>query len=99
MDNLTVALTQMGYRECNPGVWLKPVGYILFSYQVDKNRWTNWFKNVQGKLSVWESHSFDDIDKCGSFLDQLKAFETFTRTDIYVEADSHFELDALTAIL
>lgn len=83
----------MGYHESKPGFWIKPIGYQCFSYLESENKWVNVFKSLPGKVSTWESKKFsDDEVQSGSYLDQLKGWECWTRTDIAARTDSSFEI-------
>ncbi len=87
------ALLSMGYSECKPGRWLKPIGYQCFSFQEEMNRWENWFTDVTGKISLWDSKHFEhELERFGSYLNQLKYFECWTRTDMYGNSRSEFHL-------
>lgn len=88
-------LLAMGYREAKKGQWLKPIGYVLFSYHEEKGIWSNWFKSAVGKIERYESKIFQNEIEFGSYLDQLKGFECWTRTDMFIHGDSAFELSAL----
>lgn len=85
-------LMALGYNESKPGFWIKPIGYQCFYYIESKNRWVNVFKSVQGKIENWESKQFSDDTNSGSYLDQLKGWECWTRTDIASRTDSSFEI-------
>lgn len=92
--NIREALIAMGYRECKPGKWLKPVGYQCFSFYEDSKEWVNWFRAKTGELMPWDSHHLsDDESKFGSYTEQLKYRECFSRTDLYLK--SNFELQAI----
>lgn len=88
------ALISMGYRECKPGKWLKPIGYQLFTYHEGKGEWANWFMSAQGQISCWETKRFSE-DKDFPHVDQLKYFECWTRTNIQINGDSKFHLEAI----
>lgn len=91
---LREALHSMGYRERVAGVWLKPVAFQCFSFHEGKNEWTCWFKSVQGKVERWETKQVhEDVTRFGSYLRQLKEAECWTRTDVYSNVDSEFELE------
>ncbi len=90
---IRLALIAMGYREVDPGRWLKPIGYQLFSYSESKNEWNNWLKGADGKIHCYQSKVFRE--NFGSYLAQLKDWECFTRTDIVVNGGSYFELSAI----
>lgn len=90
------ALLIMGYSEAKPGHWMKPIGYQLFAYREDKNEWANYFKSAQNKIEYWNTSSFQSDEKrFGSYLEQLKGFECWTRTDICTNSNSQFELSAI----
>ena len=84
------ALLAMEYREAKPGIWLKPVGYVCFTYSEAKNEWANRFVGAVAsgsKIECWNSNSFK---KDSDPLAELKYFEYGSRTDI--DSISHFEL-------
>ena len=86
------ALLSMCYREEKPGKWCKPVAFQLFVFEEKTNTWTNWFKNIQDELVIWESKRLEaDRDP----LRELKEFETWTRTDLYCSPASGFQLSAV----
>jgi hypothetical protein len=89
------ALIAMCYREVVPERWLKPVGHVLFSYLEETNTWKNHFKDIQGKVCIWESHILEDEDP----LFRLKEFEAYTRIDIVCgtsrEQYSQFQLSSI----
>jgi len=76
------ALQSMNYREVEPGRWLKPVGYHLFSYEENRGQlgeWTSWYKGVDGKIGrmdVRKTH-FSNV-----FLNDLKEWEAYARTNV-----------------
>ena len=90
------ALLAMGYSEQAPGKWLKPVGYQCFSYNEAKNEWVNWFKALDTKQPTrYETKMFyDDEQRHGTYLDQLKYFECWTKHAMHVDGSSRFELQA-----
>lgn len=87
------ALLSMGYREEKPGVWLKPIGFQLFVFKESSNRWYNYFSDIKGEICLWESHAVDPSIK--DYLFQVKDWETWTKTDLYVNAKSQFHLSTL----
>lgn len=90
------ALILMGYREVKAGHWLKPVGFVAFSYHEGKNEWANWFFSAQGKIECWETKRLESDEKqYGTYLQQLKNIECWTRTDFYIHGNSAFELSAI----
>lgn len=87
---LKKALLSMGYRECQPGAWLKPVGWQSFGFSEKKNEWSNWFLDAQGKISLWEAKILLLENEP---LESIKDWENDTRTDLcYGGARSQFEL-------
>lgn len=86
------ALLAMGYHESKPGFWIKPIGYQCFCYSEAGRKWVNVFKSLLNKIETWESKQFSDDPKDGSFLDQLKDWECWTRTDVASRTDSSFEI-------
>jgi len=95
------ALIAMSYTEVRPGEWVKPVAFQAFIYVERKGEWINWFKSATGDLSKWKTKQFQsNVGYYGSYLQQLKSFECWTRTDLYTHHDSgveesHFELGAI----
>jgi len=83
------ALQAMGYHEERDGIWLKPVGYHAFGYNESKKQWFNWFRDMQGEISLYESHILKDIYDP---LSQLKSWEAYTRISVAAQSDSQFEL-------
>lgn len=88
------ALLSMGYSERTPGCWLKPIGYQCFSYHEGKNEWTNWFRSMQGIVERWETKNIPvDAASVAELIIFIKEFECWSRTNMYVNGTSHFELD------
>jgi hypothetical protein len=97
MTHMTIreALLAMGYQEKIPGHWLKPIGYQCFSYHEGKGMWANMFRSMSGAVCCYTTSNLSrDIDHFGSYLKQLKDLECFTRTDMYVDGKSEFQLEA-----
>ncbi len=92
MTQVREALQAMGYTEVKQGAWLKPIGYQCFAFNESKNEWQNWYRSARGHVELFESHVFGDLEKQGMYVEQLKYFECFTRTDVSVKNDSKFEL-------
>lgn len=88
------ALIAMGYQERKPGHWLKPIGCQVFSYHEDKGEWVNWFKSGLGQVERWETKRFVD-DQNSPYLKQLKEFECWSRTDMFICGDSEFHFSAI----
>lgn len=90
---LREALLAMGYTEKKPGIWLKPVGYQLFQFKEEGLMWVNWFKALNGEVAMWQKKILSPDEKQkGTYLKQLKEVECFTRTDVYVNGSSEFEI-------
>ena len=90
------ALLSMGYKEQKPGQWLKPIGYQCLHYHEGRNMWTNYFKSVSGEVMSYELKQLnDDTGRFGSYVKQLKEWECFTRTDMWVNGNSEFELGGI----
>ena len=86
--NLREALISLGYRE-DLRAWLKPVGYHLFICHEKNNHWENWFVDIKGKLSLYESHYLPDQNP----LINLKTLEAYTRINVG-DGSSQFQLSA-----
>lgn len=83
------ALDSMCYRQVRTNKWAKPVGSSLFLFDLDCMHWTNWFLGANKAILVWERKEFsDDSDP----LLWIKEREAYTRIDLAVTGDSHFEL-------
>ena len=67
----------MCYRQGKVGVWAKPVGTHLFTYEEDRQEWTNWFTNQVGERDRWEHKNYNE-DTDGPFLDWLSQVEAWT---------------------
>lgn len=77
LQKIRRALSSMCYREVEPGRWLKPVGCHLFTYEEDRNEWTNWFLAYNpGTIERWSSES--PSEDGGPFIGQLKDWEMWT---------------------
>lgn len=92
LQSIRLAVLSMGYLERKPGHWLKPIGYQIFTYHELKNEWSNWFLDAKNVISLWENKQFQHSY---SYLDQLKSWECFTRTDAYINGNSEFQLSAI----
>ena len=85
MNLIHRALTSMGYRRPNasenPGKWMKPVGFHVFSYEEDRNELTNWFLSAQNTLERWHVASLypDDegVREHGSLVQQIQHWEAY----------------------
>jgi hypothetical protein len=87
----------MGYRERNDihdvVVWMKPVGYHLFTCQEDSRQWENWFLDIEGKLSLYHSETLPEEDT----LSYLKQCEAYTRISVG-NGTSQFQLSAYRSV-
>lgn len=92
LQSIRLALLAMAYLERKPGHWLKPFGYQILTYHELKNEWSNWFMDVKNVISLWQTKQFQHSY---SYLTQLKDWECFTRTDMYIKGNSQFELSAI----
>lgn len=87
-------LKSMGYRKMSDGVWAKPVGNHLLTFEMDSMKWTNWFKGADEKMCIWNSSDYgyppliDDTEE--RFLDWIKGTEAFTRIDITNASEFNF---------
>ncbi len=93
---LREALIALGYTEAEPGKWLKPIGYMLFSVEEGrpdhKDRWSNWFKALSGEISLWEdAYLYSERE----YLNQIKLLEAYTRVDVCTESRSEFHLKSI----
>lgn len=87
------ALRSMAYVEVKTGHWLKPIGFMCFSFDESKNTWSCWFKSALGKVECWESHLIGHDEKqSGTYTYQIKHWECFTRTGVFVNGTSEFQL-------
>lgn len=98
-DTLTLreALNGMGYRETRKGVWGKPFGFMLFTFEEELSEMTAWFKCLDGSgLGRYCAEKLKpDYEKAGSPLYQLKYFECFAATDKGPSSGSRFEFGAI----
>lgn len=83
----------MNYREVEPGQWLKPVGYGLFTFIEKKNLWECWYKGMTGDIGLYQSEVFTPTVPAKDFLVELKTIEAFARVNVG-DGDTHFELAA-----
>lgn len=91
------ALLAMGYREQRSGKWFKPIGYQCFMYDEVNDTLINYFKGADGKIHTWNSNKLrhkDDPPDYDDYLDRIKLFECYTRTDIHA-TNSNFEFLAI----
>lgn len=77
----------MGYRFVN-NVWMKPIGFHVFTFNEEKKEWINFFKNNETPL-IWNVEIYDDSK--GDFLLWLKGNECYTKTDYHGNQNSNFE--------
>ena len=96
MKEFEDSLVKMGYREVKESTFAKPIGCGLFTYELDKRLWTNWFKS-QDKIHIWKSEEFtksneewEDHTVEEAFLSWLKVTEGLARLD-YNNSQSQFE--------
>lgn len=93
--NLRTSLSTMGYREVKEGVWAKPVGLHLFTYDEKKALWTNWCREVTGNVGVYETHKPgpDEVDT--DFWKILANWEAYSRINVGEPGQADFRLPAV----
>ena len=74
MEKIKDALLKMGYRTMSPGVFGKPLGHTLITFEIDKMLLTQWFTSPDGKPCIWNSEILNAED---DFLIQIKTIETY----------------------
>lgn len=81
------ALLALGYREKKTGKWLKPIGYMCFSYDERTKCWFNCFKApTANEIRVYDEQRLVEGDP----LKQLKEWECNTRIEISNESSFEF---------
>jgi hypothetical protein len=88
------ALLSLNYREARPGKWAKPVGFHLFTFSEEFGVWRNWFKDAEGRISVWESHAKTPEFDGEQFSRELRTWEAYTKTSVYPSIEADFHLTA-----
>lgn len=89
-----VILITMGYRRMKmlnrpeADVWLKPFGYM--GYRVLDGEISNWYKSAQGNVECFDRKKLTDR----RFLDEIKSFECYTKSDLNPNQSSSFEFAA-----
>lgn len=71
-------LTSLGYREMEPNIWGKPVGFHLFIYEVDKKKWANHFVGNNKKLLIWETITFTQGEE-DELVENIGVVEQYTK--------------------
>lgn len=98
MHTIREALLAMGYRECAPGKWLKPVGFQLLSYSEERNELANWFGHAGDpeQYLLWNTETLKpDHAQHGDYLFQLKYWECFTKLGMFGQMHTQFHLRAI----
>lgn len=97
-----MALTKMGYRKMKEGVWGKPIGFQLLTYEEDKDLLTNWFLSPTNKSCIWNTgiikgkeSNITEIDA----LRQIKCFEVYTKLDIHTNSETTLEFANLEQVI
>lgn len=73
------ALLSMGYREREPGKWLKPIGFHCFTYSEERKELANWFKHVsEDKILCWERKRYEAEDHEEDFFVFLMEWEAYS---------------------
>ena len=90
-EKYTKELKSLGYRLMKSGVYGKPVGFNLFTFEIDTLLWTNWFKSVNGEtMLIWNTDTYEvDETVKNDFLTFLKYCEGFTK--ISYNSPTNFE--------
>jgi hypothetical protein len=88
---LKIALLSMGYRCIGSHKWAKPVGFHVFTYEEDREEWTNWFFGKDQNIHRWDAKTLsDNVEKRGSYVSQLKEIEAYSKINTYASATSKF---------
>lgn len=85
-DTIKRALSRMGYKQGAPGLWIKPVGFSLFSYEFDCIEWTQWIKGIDGNIYRYATDKYDAKED-GTPLEWLKHVEAW-KANLTVVGDS-----------
>lgn len=88
LNNIEKILTSMSYRLIQKNIWMKPIGFHLFTYNEERKEWINFFKSKEESL-IWESKIYNNPEE--DFLLWLKYNECYTKTDYHGFDDSNFE--------
>jgi hypothetical protein len=94
MTPTAIVLKSMGYRRMeprkSPNTWGKPIGNVLFTVELQAGAaiWTNWFKDIQGQMRIYDAKTLKQDER---LLVNLKQAETYTRIDLCGERASAFE--------
>ena len=80
------ALISMGYRELKSGIWGKPVGFNMFSFNINTKEWINHFKGLNNTNQIYNTCFINDEN---DFLGELKASE-FNNTKLFMN-NSNYE--------
>ena len=84
------ALKAMHYRESRPGCWTKPFGFHLFTYNEEREAWENWYLPGNSETPAVFDRKFFEADR-DNFVQQIKHWEAYARTDIFVSSRASFE--------
>ena len=84
------ALISMGYRELQAGIWAKPIGWMLFTYDDDTKIIANCFKGADDKMHSYDSKVYKTEPEQG-LLGFIKLFEGYARTDVNVHQNSEYQ--------
>lgn len=79
----------MGYRMLGDNIVAKPVGYHLFSYNINENTLANYFRSAQdGKLALYRSIELDKTNE-ESLLEEIMQFESNTSTRVFFSTSNY----------
>lgn len=87
LNNIEKILTSMSYRLIQKNIWMKPVGFHLFTYNEERKEWINFMKKGDPPI-VWNSEIYDESK--GDFLLWLKYNECLTKTNYTNETSWEF---------
>lgn len=86
------ALRRLNYVPCDRGLWLKPVGYVLFTYEDARAEWTCWYRGPNGEIGRWNSQKYHHEPPTTDPLRWLKDCEAWHSRLCIGDGLSAFEL-------
>lgn len=79
MKNIHKVLISMGYRKLNKSKYIKPIGYNVFTFNLDTLEFLNMFKSADDKIHVYNSEKYEkDEDVKDDFLQFIKHVENYS---------------------
>jgi hypothetical protein len=89
MTNAHMILTSMGYRKLNKNKYIKPVGYNVFTFNLDTSEFLNIFKGANSKIHIYNGEKYEETAGVeDDFLQFIKQNETYSKL---VHTNSNFE--------